>query len=481
YDLNRFMEQTVPWWFIQRYDLGLMEADGHLVVLHDGSLPSDIDRAQTISFGPPGSGLMLKVSRHDRDSWWAVIGALALVIVLLGVLVVYLLRVLQRWLQQRIDAQRALSDELRFREAMENSTATGLVAFDLQGRIIYVNPAFCRLVGLSAQQLVSLEAPFPFWLPERQAACEAAHQAMLRGEVKSEGESMHFRRADSAPLIVNAYTSLLVDGRGTARGWMASFYDTTAERQAAEAARERDALLQQTVKLTSLAEFASGIAHELNQPLAAIANYSAVVESCLEASPAQATVAAEAAARIGDEARRAGHIIRSLRSASQKQAAQSSPRDLLQLLDEPLALLSPLIERKNVAVQIVAGNAPTIVECDAVMIEQVLLNLIRNALEALEHEPADMPADAVVVHIRHDDDGVTVSVADRGPGVSQPDKLFRAFHTTKPDGMGLGLAICRTVMERHGGRLWMEDNPGGGAVFSFRLPLSLLVVPETTP
>ncbi|MBV8467625.1 MAG: PAS domain S-box protein, partial [Burkholderiales bacterium] len=161
YDLNRFMEQTVPWWFIQRYDLGLMEADGHLVVLHDGSLPSDIDRAQTISFGPPGSGLMLKVSRHDRDSWWAVIGALALVIVLLGVLVVYLLRVLQRWLQQRIDAQRALSDELRFREAMENSTATGLVAFDLQGRIIYVNPAFCRLVGLSAQQLVGLEAPFP--------------------------------------------------------------------------------------------------------------------------------------------------------------------------------------------------------------------------------------------------------------------------------------------------------------------------------
>ena len=108
------------------------------------------------------------------------------------------------------------------------------------------------------------------------------------------------------------------------------------------------------------------------------------------------------------------------------------------------------------------------------MIEQVLFNLLRNALEAVAGRGAPAPGDAVTVLIAEHDDAVTISVADRGVGIAEPAKLFQPFYTTKSEGMGLGLAICRTVVESHGGRLWADANPGGGARLSFRLPCSLL-------
>jgi signal transduction histidine kinase len=108
------------------------------------------------------------------------------------------------------------------------------------------------------------------------------------------------------------------------------------------------------------------------------------------------------------------------------------------------------------------------------MIEQVLFNLLRNALEAVATQGAQGAADAVSVQIDDDADGVTIRVADRGPGIADAAKLFQPFYTTKSDGMGLGLAICRTVVESHGGRLWAEANPGGGARLCFRLPASSL-------
>ena len=586
YDLNRLLEQLVPWWFVQRYDVDLVDRGGARISLHDEAGVSEAADQQAFAFGPVGSGLTFKVVRHHRGEGLNLIFGLGVVVLLLGALVVWLLRVLRRWLSERLAAQRALSDELRFREAMENSTVTGLVALDLQGRIIYVNPAFCRLVGIAAEALVGLVAPFPFWPESDQAECLAGYEATLRGECPPEGRNLTYARSDGTLLSVNLYASLLVDGRRVARGWMMSIYDTTAlhkerealsasreqlyavlagleaavcvsalddgrllfrnrhhsdvfpleaegdcclmptpgvapgispcaadyddpgkqrwyhlerrtirwvdgtlvlldiitditaERLAANAARERDALLQQTARLASLAEFASGIAHELNQPLAAIANYSAVVESCLGQTSPPLDKVAEAALRIGDESRRAGQIIHSLRGAIQKRAAHSDVRDLRSLLVEPLALLEPIMQRKNIKVAIQGRRRPTLIKCDAVMIEQVLLNLIRNALEAVEYGERKLPRDAVAVRIDSGDDGVTVVVSDRGAGIQNPGALFQAFHTTKIDGMGLGLAICRTVIESHGGHLWAEPNPGGGARFAFRLPPSVVVQHE---
>jgi two-component system, LuxR family, sensor histidine kinase DctS len=245
--------------------------------------------------------------------------------------------------------------------------------------------------------------------------------------------------------------------------------DVSAEREAANTARQRDELLQHTARLASLAEFASGIAHELNQPLAAIANYSAAAASFMDSAPIQMGKVREAVRRMGDESRRAGKIIHSMRGFIQKRANPHDIHNLYALLAEPLALLAPLAQRMQVEIAVDAEEREIAIECDAVMIEQVLFNLIRNALEAVAGQGLSERRETVRVGIERDGDSVIVSVSDHGPGLSDPEKLFQPFYTTKSDGMGLGLAICRTVIESHGGRLWGEANQGGGARFNFRL------------
>ncbi len=357
---------------------------------------------------------------------------------------------------------------------MEQSLVTGLIAFDLSGHIIYANPALCSLLGLVREVLVGLAAPFPFWPPDNHEECEEAHQAMLRGENPETGRNLHFLRADGTVLSVRLFASPLVDGDSQPSGWMVSLVDITAERQAANTARERDELLQHTARLASLAEFASGIAHELNQPLAAIANYSAAADSYLDGDPPQTKKVQEAVRRMGEESRRAGQIIHSMRSFIQKRKVRHETHNLFGLLTEPLALLDPLAQRQRANIVVDVQDKSLAIECDAVMIEQVLFNLIRNAIESVATKAHSTEQEAILVHIEREAESVTVSVSDRGPGIQDHDKLFQAFYTTKSEGMGLGLAICRTVIESHGGRLWGEDNPGGGARFNFRLPCSAM-------
>jgi len=146
-----------------------------------------------------------------------------------------------------------------------------------------------------------------------------------------------------------------------------------------------------------------------------------------------------------------------------------------ELLAEPLALLEPLAQRVQVTVRLRSHSDDARIDCDGVMIEQVLFNLLRNALEAVASSGAPGPADAVAVTIHEEAGNVIICVADRGPGIADAGKLFQPFYTTKSEGMGLGLAICRTVIESHGGRLWAEPNPGGGARLCFRLPAASFV------
>jgi two-component system sensor histidine kinase DctS len=362
---------------------------------------------------------------------------------------------------------------------MEHSLVTGLLAFDCEGRIIYANPALSHLLGLTHATLIGSAAPFVFWPAENSEQfdqCMQAHQAMMRGENPVSGRHLNFLHADGKLLSVRLFASPLVDGDSKPGGWMASLVDITAERQAANTARERDELLQHTSRLASLAEFASGIAHELNQPLAAIANYSAAADSFLDGEPLQKKKVQEAVQRMGEESRRAGQIIHSMRSFIQRRKVSHETHNLCALLTEPMALLDPLLQRVNSKIEITSSETSILIDCDAVMIEQVLFNLLRNAIEAVASLSINnvSHAEPIRVSLVREDESVIVSISDHGPGIADHDQLFQAFYTTKNEGMGLGLAICRTVIESHGGRLWAEDKPDGGACFKFRLPYAHL-------
>jgi PAS domain S-box-containing protein len=244
--------------------------------------------------------------------------------------------------------------------------------------------------------------------------------------------------------------------------------DITERRQAEEETRLRNERLQHTARLVNMGELASSLAHELNQPLAAIASYSTACETMLYKKEPPIGKVQETLVKMTEQARRAGQIIRGIRQLVVKRASEQAPCSIADLLDVILPLLQPLAQKMKAKIEVDLPESSPMILGDAVMLEQVLLNLIKNGLEAMgETDPAQrvLRVCARLVH-----EGVEVRVLDRGCGVADMGQLFQPFYTTKTEGMGMGLNICRSVIEQHKGHLWAEVNPGGGTQMCFRLP-----------
>ncbi|WP_434623140.1 sensor histidine kinase [Azospirillum sp. B2RO_4] len=241
-------------------------------------------------------------------------------------------------------------------------------------------------------------------------------------------------------------------------------------RRAEENARERQREIDHVARLSILGEMASNLAHELNQPLGAIANYARGCTRRLEAGTGRPAELADATRAIADQADRAAHIIARIRNFVRKRAPQIEPVDINDAVRAAAALCADRARSAGIAVTLDLAERLPRVAADAVQIEQVVLNLMKNGLDAMEGCP---PADGISVRTGLDGEGrVRVTVADCGHGLSAEarERLFDPFFTTKPEGMGLGLSICRTILESHGGHLWAADNPGGGVEMRFVLP-----------
>jgi two-component system sensor kinase FixL len=220
--------------------------------------------------------------------------------------------------------------------------------------------------------------------------------------------------------------------------------------------------------IAALGEMASALAHELNQPLAAIANYVKGSERLLTAEPLDKDKIRGALAKAAEQALRAGHIIRRLRDFVAKGEAERRIESLPKLLEEAGALAMIGAKERGVHLRFDIPRRVELVLADKVQVQQVVLNLMRNAIDAME----DSPRRELVVAARPiADDMVEISVSDTGPGIAPAvaEHLFQPFMTTKPGGMGVGLSISRTIVEAHGGRIWAEPRDGGGTVFHFTL------------
>ncbi len=242
-------------------------------------------------------------------------------------------------------------------------------------------------------------------------------------------------------------------------------------RRAEETARERQTEMDHVARLSILGEMASNLAHELNQPLGAIANYARGCTRRLEMGTGEPAQLAEITRAIAEQAERAGRIIARIRNFVRKRASQLEPMDVNEAVRAATSLCEARARGDGVAVVTTLADDLPPVLADAVQIEQVVLNLVMNALDALDGAGTGAPE--VTVRTGRDEAGrVEVAVADRGRGLTDEarSRLFDPFFTTKPGGMGLGLSICRTIVEAHGGHLWATDNPGGGAVMRFVLP-----------
>jgi signal transduction histidine kinase len=237
-------------------------------------------------------------------------------------------------------------------------------------------------------------------------------------------------------------------------------------------ALEARSQLARVVRVTTLGELAASIAHEVNQPLtAAIINGNACLE-WLAAHPPNFDEAKRAIARLVRDARRASHIIAQVRALTKGSSPEKGPLDINETILATVTLIDGEIQRSQVSLQTHLSNDVPIVDGDPVQVQQVVLNLILNAIEAMNLVAAG-PRHLIIRSAKSGSNGVLISVQDSGAGFESEDldRLFNAFYTTKPGGMGMGLAISRSIVENHCGRIWASPNSPRGAVVQFTLPI----------
>lgn len=479
--LHRLLEEAIGSELARGHELSFIEGDGTRLARAGGRRGAGVYVADRI-IDLPGQSLQLRVDSSSGSPSLipnlAVALVLGLSLALMGVVAALVIDV-----RRRAAAEARLAEALAFRKAMEDSLITGLRARDLSGRITYVNPAFCDMVGFSVEELMAPSTP-PYWPPELAQEYARRQSVRLGGPPFAPGRSTQearagfetvFMRRNGERFPVLIFEAPLVDGDGMHTGWMSAVLDVSAQRRMEELSRQQQERLQATARLATVGEMASLLSHELNQPLAAIASYAAGSLNLLKEGvhDAQtATLLQQATQRIAEQAERAGRVIKSVHDfvRRREQAREALRADVL--FDAVMPLVRLQARKSGARIELDLPDPPPRVVCDRTMVEQVLLNLTRNGIQAME---ATMPANQRVLTLsarQTHERWVEFGVADRGLGIP-PDvaqRLFTPFFTTRSEGMGLGLSLCRTVVEQHGGALDFESVPGGGTVFRFTLP-----------
>jgi two-component system sensor histidine kinase DctS len=469
YRIRELLGDSVPWWLAERYRISIIGDSGKVLGTRSKVESAATEEGYQVAFEPPGWGLALHAEPYHAPRPLASV-LLSASLVILAMIVLWSLWILRRHVLRRQAVEEQLQREHAFRKAMEDSLDTGMRARTLDGEIIYVNPAFCRMVGWTAAELIGKRPPMPYWADDYLDETRAIHDRVLAGDGPEEGFELKFKHRDGNVIDVLIHEAPLIDARGQQSGWMGSMVDITERKQAEQRVRQQQDRLQSTARLVAMGEMASSIAHELNQPLAAISSYCTGAANLLR-SAAPATEVVPALDKAVEQARRAGQIIRRIYSLARPSEGRVERLQIAERIDTALALVADDIRQKGIRVTLDLKTDAAI-EGDPVLLEQALFNLFRNAVEAMRETVLERRE--LAISLSCTEGYALLTVADRGCGITAEvaERLFDPLFTTKTDGMGMGLAICRSVVENHRGRLSFEPNPQGGTVFSILLPLA---------
>ena len=481
YSLNKLINDVVPWWFTEKYQLQVIDDEG-TAIYSRSKTTDDAVVSYNLPFDAIGTHLTLRVGTV-QPPFNSTQRFFAAAIVVLALVVLASLWGIRRQLQGRLVAEQALRESNAFRKSMEDSLITGLRARDLEGRLIYANPAFCQMVGFNNEELIGLNAPMPYWAPEVHDETMRMHQAVMLGQAPREGYEIRLRRKNGEVFDALIYEAALIDGAGKHIGWMGSVLDITERKRNEEFHRQQQEQLQHTARLVSLGEMASTLAHELNQPLAAISSYATGCRNKIENGTLKPTEIGDLVGKIAAQAQRAGRIIRQVHDFVKKREPRREPCSVAEVVDEAVTLFEPQAKKLQIRVErTIQGGLPDVM-ADPTMLEQVLINLLKNASDAMTNSLGQSVAargkSSIRVMVAGTGQQIIVRVADQGPGIpaDKAEQLFTPFYTTKTEGLGMGLAICRSIIEFHHGRLSVEANPEGGAVFVFTLPIDTVDMP----
>jgi PAS domain S-box-containing protein len=621
YSIDGLLRYGVPAEVSAKYAVALLDAKDR--VLAGGSVPARNPATQLLPWArqaneyevpvsPVGNGLIIRAQGY-RTSLGVIGSGLFWLVGALSVMTAWMLIGNWRHTRRRMQAQQALVAETNFRRAMENSILTGMRALDMQGRITYVNAAFCQMTGWSEAELVGRTPPFPYWPEADREQLSARLDDELSGRTVSGGFQVRVKRKDGSLFDARLYVSPLIDAKGHQTGWMTSMTDITEPnriREQLSASYERfttvlealdasvsvaplgseellfanklyrlwfgvqttghlqmvaqagvpdqprndesvddvdsfvglptggfvtaqsenaeifvpelgkwlevrsrylnwvDGRLAQMViatditprrhaeeqsaaqaeraqsasRLITMGEMASSVAHELNQPLTAINNYCNGLVSRIRGKQINEEDLLAALDKTARQAQRAGQIIHRIRSFVKRSEPNRTLSDVAMMVGEAVELAEIELRRRNVRLShYVAARLPKLM-VDPILIEQVLVNLLKNAAESIEHAKRPPSRRSVELRVipKHVDEQAVIefSVLDSGQGLAPEvmDRLYEAFFSTKVEGMGIGLNLCRTIVESHQGRMQAENIYNGAEVagcrFSFWIPVS---------
>ena len=366
---------------------------------------------------------------------------------------------------------RMLAEREAHLRSIYDTAPDALIVIDAGGIVQSYNASAERMFGWTASEVLGRNVKMLMPQPFRAEHDDYLHRYIDTGErrIIGIGRIVVGERKGGATFPMELAVGEVRSEQGRV---FTGFVRDLTERQAAEARmQELQSELVHMSRLSAMGEMASALAHELNQPLSAIANYLSGARRLLERAEVNQPRAGDALDKAAEQALRAGEIIRRLREFLARGEGERRVEHLPKLVQEACALALVGAKEVGVRVRYEFGLGAERVVADRVQVQQVVLNLVRNAIDAMAEHPR---RELVVSTAAVDDEMALISVADTGPGVDETAaaRLFQPFVTTKPSGMGVGLSISRTIVESHGGRIWTEPNPGGGAIFHFTLRLA---------
>ncbi len=475
FDITDLLRSTDLVWLNRRYEVNFVSELGEVI-------------ATTASVGRPPLGTTyekplagfknttLRLTPFEApESWRQHPKTLALLsgLMLLGIAASALTRHEMR-LVVRANAQ--TQTEIAWRQAMEDSALVGLRARDADGRILYVNKTLCDMVGYSRAELVGLVPPLPFWPADAVDDMMARNLKTLAGDAPAMGFETRWRHKDGQLIDVMIFESRLVNAKGIHIGWMGSIIDISERKRLEERDRQHGETLAQHARLNDMGLLASELSHELNQPLTTILSYSAGLNMSLKQLAGVAPDDLFAMNEIVRHAGKAGEIVNWIRRQASRSELVRKHYDINAIVTDVLQLRKQHIMRAGA--KLISDLSPDGAEviADRIGIEQVISNLVRNAVDAVNGQPRGGVIGISTKLLNGSNGGrreIEVTVRDNGPGLQGRtlDMLCTTFYSTKSDGMGLGLGICRTIIESHQGSLLAEEAQGGGAQFRFSLPV----------
>lgn len=336
------------------------------------------------------------------------------------------------------------------------------------GALTYVNQRVLEYTGATGDALAQAGWTDFLHPDDLGPTVEAWSRAVATGRLHD--FQYRLRRADGEFRWFHVLGQPVRDSEGRVTRWYGLLIDIDDRKNIEEALRITQTRLSRAMQIATVGELAASIAHEVNQPLAAVVANGHACLRWLSAQPPNMAKAHEAVERIVRDGKEAGEVVRRIRALFKRAAREKVPVELNEIIREVLGLLQSETVKRRVTVETDFDEDLTPVAGDRVQLQQLTLNLLLNGIEAMD-PVLDRPRKLFVRSRRQGQDNVLVEIRDCGVGLKDPDKVFEAFFTTKENGMGMGLAICRSIVEAHDGRLWAASGEGEGTTFSFTLPL----------